>query len=70
MAYTCFTRAWYRIERNHNTGAKKLVPNPGARRTKKAVFKTEQEARDFCTRWNNSHNPGPTSVKCEYTSDY
>jgi hypothetical protein len=67
--YTCFTRAWYRIEKDAY-GQKKQVPYPGARRTKKASFKTENEARAYCDQYNNSHNPGPTSIKCEYTSDY
>jgi hypothetical protein len=66
--YTCFTRAWYRYERT--TTGKKLVPNIGGRRSKKATFKTQDEAREYCSQWNNSHNPGPTSVKCEFTTDY
>ncbi len=68
MAYTCFTRAWYKWEIKN--GQRKLVPHPTARRSKKAVFKTAEEARDYCTKYNDSHNPGLTQVKCEFTSDY
>jgi hypothetical protein len=67
--YTCFTRAWYRIERD-SLGNKKQVPYPQARRSKKASFNNESAAREYCQQYNDTHKPGPTSIKCEYTSDY
>lgn len=68
--YTCFKRAWYRYEFNPQTGKKKLVPHPTARRTVLTTFKTEAEAQEYCEQYNKSHKPGPTSIKAEYTSDY
>lgn len=67
--YTCFTRAWYRVEKD-KLGFEKLVPYPQARRSKKATFRTEDEARAYCEEYNKTHKPGKTSIKCEYTSDY
>lgn len=67
--YTCFTRAWWRYEIDAQ-GNKKLVPHPRARRTKRATFFTEAEAQQYCADWNATHKPGPTSIKCEYTSNY
>lgn len=69
--YTCFVRNWYKWEISGGIFAtKKLVPHHNARRTKMAEFKTEQEARDYCTKYNNTHKPGPLSRKCEYTSNF
>ncbi len=69
MPYTCFTRNWYRYERT-SSGEKKIVPDPGARRTRHREFNTEQEAREYCENYNSTHKPGPLSRKMEYTSRY
>lgn len=66
--YTCFTRNWWKWE--YKNGKKELVPNAGARKTKLHTFSSEEKAREYCEEWNNTHNPGPLSRKCEYTSDY
>lgn len=68
--YTCFKRAWYRYEYNPNTGKRKLVPHPSARRTIMATFNSESEAREYCRQYNETNKPGPTSIKCEYASNY
>lgn len=76
--YTCFVRNWYKWETIAkwgsgvigNTRAKRLVPNPGARRTVMIRVNTEQEARDYCQKYNDTHKPGPLSRKCEYTSNF
>ena len=65
--YTIFKRAWWREEKDRY-GMKKLVPNPGARRITIAHVETEAEARQWCKEWNDSHDPGKTSIKAEYTS--
>ena len=64
--YTIFKRSWWRIEKDRY-GMKKRVPNPGARRTTLAHVETESEARQWCKEWNDSHEPGATSTKAEYT---
>jgi hypothetical protein len=64
--FTCFTRPFYKIEKDRH-GQKKRVPYPRARRTVQAEFNTEAEAQEFCRKWNETHEPGERSVKCEYT---
>lgn len=69
--YTCFTRNWWRWE--YKNGKKEKVPDGGARRTVQAVFTGTdalEKARAYCEQWNNSHNPGPLSRKCEFTSNF
>jgi hypothetical protein len=66
--YTCFTRNWYRWEMKGTV--KKLVPDPGARKTKQETFTTREQAVAFCKQWNETHKPGPLSRKCEFTSNY
>jgi hypothetical protein len=66
--YTCFTRNWYTWEMKGTI--KKLVPDPTARRTKIQTFYNEDQARQYCQQWNETHKPGPLSRKCEYTSNY
>lgn len=71
--FTIFVRNWYKYEyKNTAFGGieKKIVPNPGARRTIIATRNTEQEARDYCQDYNDTHKPGPLSRKAEYTSDF
>lgn len=66
--YTCFTRNWYKYE--YKNGKKIIVPDARARKTQLQSFNSEEKARQYCEDWNNTHNPGPLSRKCEYTSDY
>ena len=65
--YTCFKRAWWRYEVGRY-GSKKKVPNSGGRKTTLRNFDREEDARAFCKTYNDANNPGPLSIKCEYTS--
>lgn len=62
--YTIFTRNWYKKDANG-----KIVPNPGARRTRIDFADTEQQAREICSKWNESHKLGVLSRKAEYTKN-
>jgi hypothetical protein len=66
--YTCFARSWWKYERD-SSGKKKKVPHLG-RRTQLATFTTAEAARNYCTNWNNSNDPGPLSRKAEFTANY
>jgi len=63
--YTCFTRKWWKLNKSWPDGRE---PDGSARKTWKAHFETEQEAREYCQEWNSNHEPGKLSIKCEYTS--
>ena len=62
--YKVFKRSWYRKDENG-----KLIPYPGARKTTLRTGLTESEARSFCQNYNATNNPGPLSIKAEYTSE-
>ena len=64
--YTIFKRAWWRIEKDRY-GMKRKVPNSGGRRTTLAHVQTESEAVQWCREYNAARDPGPTSIKAEYT---
>lgn len=73
--FTIFVRNWYKYETDHNYHSygkpkKRLVPNPRARRTIIAYRDTEEQAREYCQDYNNTHKPGPLSRKAEYTSNF
>lgn len=63
--YQIFVRSWYKKD----PVTKKMVPHMG-RKTTIDYAKTIEEARKICEEYNNSHNPGPTSRKAEFTSSY
>ena len=67
-SYRVFVRNWWRWEYNDSGEAppRRLVPNPGARKTSLARHMTEGEARALCHEYNTTHNPGPLSRKAEY----
>lgn len=71
-SYRVFVRNWWRWETNRMPaypGAKperKLVPDPGARKTTLARGMTEDEARAMCQEYARTHKPGPLSRKAEY----
>jgi hypothetical protein len=67
--YTIFTRAWWTIKKGRY-GETIKTPAIGARRTIITTANTEEEARAICKAWNDSHNPGPRSIKAEYTSQF
>jgi hypothetical protein len=47
----------------------KLIANSGGRKTILRTGLTETEARSFCQYYNLTNNPGPLSVKAEYTGE-
>lgn len=64
MTYVVFKRAWWRRE------GSSLVPNSRGRKTTiQRDVRTEADAQAICRRWNANHNPGPLSIKAEYTED-
>lgn len=64
-SYRVFVRNWWRWERDR-MGMRRLVPDPGARKTTLATHCTEVEARALCEEYAKSHRPGPLSRKAEY----
>lgn len=64
MAYRIFTRTWWKPNRAWPNGRE-----PGAGRKsygKHPVVQTIEEARAYCKRWNETHDPGPLSRKAEF----
>jgi hypothetical protein len=59
--YIVFVRNWWRVESG------RLVPNPGARRTRIATAETYDGARELCKQYNDTHAPGKLSRKAEFT---
>lgn len=68
-SYRVFVRNWWRWERSSFTGERRLVPDPGARKTTLAKGCTEEEALEICRRYAATHKPGPLSRKAEYESE-
>lgn len=64
QSFRVFVRNWWRWERTA-TG-RRLVPDPGARKTTLARGCTEEEARAMCEAHAAKHRPGPLSRKAEY----
>lgn len=62
MAYKTFTRTWWR---NNPTWPNGLEPWPGRKHTC-GTYQTEQEARNACQQYNDTHKPGRLSRKMEY----
>jgi hypothetical protein len=63
--YRCFTRTWWRA----GNGPGGRVPGAGPRRyTGHPKGLTVSEAQRYCTQWNNDHEPGKMSRKCEFES--
>jgi hypothetical protein len=60
-----FVRNWWRRETDRH-GLRRLVPNPGARKSYLARGVTETEALAICKRYNETHKPGPLSRKAEF----
>lgn len=60
--FNTFTRTWWQFNKDYPGG---LEPCPGER-TYLESFDSEREARAFCREWNENHEPGPLSLKCEY----
>lgn len=75
-SYRVFVRNWWRWEypavspvAHTPTMAKmlrKLVPDPGARKTTLARGCTYDEARRICEEYARTHKPGPLSRKAEF----
>jgi hypothetical protein len=65
ITYRVFVRNWWRWERGDGSN-RRLVPDPGARKTTLARHCTEVEARAMCEEYARTHKPGPLSRKAEY----
>lgn len=77
-SYRVFVRNWWRWERVPRAGhdhagrpcvvaaPRKLVPDPGARKTTLATRCTYEEARRICEEYARTHKPGPLSRKAEF----
>ena len=61
--YRVFTRTWWRENPAWPNG---LEPCPGKRHYFHLRFASEQEAREYCQRWNRAHTAGRLSRKCEF----
>jgi hypothetical protein len=62
--YRCFTRTWWRPNPTWPDGRE---PGPGRKsysRHPKNV--TWEEAREYCRKFNETHDPGPLSYKAEF----
>jgi len=62
MAYSVFTRTWWKDNPNWPNG---LEPCPG-KKTRKATVDTAEQARAICQDWNARHKPGRYSLKAEF----
>lgn len=64
--YRCFTRTWWIRNPAWPNGRE---PGAGPRKYHgKARNMTEDEARTYCRAWNETHDPGEFSRKCEFES--
>ena len=63
--YRVFVRNWWKNNPNRPNG---LEPGPGRKTTLDWVY-TEQEARQMCKEYNDTHDPGRLSRKAEYMED-
>ena len=65
--YSVFTRTWWKENPSWPNG---LEPQPGTRHYRgHPQSVTEEEAREYCQEWNDTHDPGRLSLKAEYESD-
>lgn len=64
MMFTVFARNWWKENSAWPNG---LEPDPEARKSTLSTVSTEAEARAFCKKWNETHEPGRLSRKAEYT---
>ena len=65
--YRCFTRDWW-IDNFSGEWPNNLEPFAAGEQITRAKFETEQEAQAFCKNWNETHEAGRYSNKCEFTS--
>ena len=63
--YTCFKRAWWKLNPDWPNG---LEPNPNAKIIRLTVVDTEEEARAYCQEWNRTNKPNRLSIKCEFVA--
>jgi hypothetical protein len=62
MSYTVFHRTWWKQNLSRPDGRE---PGAGERHFI-AKVRTEEQARQLCREWNQSHDPGFLSDKAEY----
>ena len=63
MAYKVFVRNWWKHNPSWPNGRE---PDPTAQKTTLGVYDTEEEARERCRAYNDTHEPGKLSRKAEY----
>ena len=69
MTYRVFVRKWWQ-EATRPGWPNNLEPcGTGRQRTIRRNVPTEQEARQICAEYNDSHEPGRYSVKAEYKAE-
>lgn len=56
--YATFTRTWWDGKGEPEVGRRNYQ--------RRSTYATEDEAREACKAWNNTHPPGPRSRKMEY----
>lgn len=61
--YIVFVRNWWRMENG------RLVPAPGARKTRIGAANGYEEAREIAQEYNRTHAPGKLSRKAEFTDE-
>ncbi len=65
MRYRVFNRNWWIKNPDFLDGRE---PGPGKKHYHGKTFDTQDEARDYCLAWNDTHEPGELSNKCEFES--
>jgi hypothetical protein len=65
--FDVFVRNWWRLNGSGLPGLAGLTPHAG-RKTYIARRVTEEEARQICQRYADTHKPGRLSRKAEYES--
>ena len=68
MTYKCFTRDWW-IDNYSDGWPNNLEPFGAGEKTNRASFKTEAEAQQFAKKWNDTHDAGRYSNRCEYEKE-
>ena len=65
MSFECKIRGWWKANPEWPDGREPYA-KPWDKIPTVARFESEADAREFCRKYNATHEPGPTSIKCEY----
>lgn len=66
MSYEVKCRNWWRRNPNWPDGREPCA-TPWDQCRRRAIFDTEEEAREYCQEYNRTHKPGFLSYKAEYS---